>query len=62
LSCLDLISPVVGVFNVHGNGVHVGSGEFVTLLPLILLGSGWGCTRIGRRVLRWGLWRGLLYC
>ena len=53
--CLGPISPVVGVLNHRGDGVHVGSGEFVTLLPLIRQGSRCGRTRIGRRVLRWGL-------
>jgi hypothetical protein len=48
--------------NHRGDGVHVGSGEFVALLPLIHRGSRCGRTRIGRRVLRWGLRRGLLHC
>lgn len=60
--CLGPISHVVGVLNHPGDGVHVGSGEFVTLLPLICQGSGSGRTRIGRRMLRWELQRRLLHC
>jgi hypothetical protein len=33
--CLRPISHVVGVLNHPGDGVHVGSGDFVTLLPLL---------------------------
>jgi hypothetical protein len=35
LGCLDAISHVVGVLDLSGDGIDIGSGEFVTLLPLI---------------------------